>query len=769
LSKQHKNRISIRFVKIFLSYVFVVVILMTIMSSTLYGKIISVLEHEVETYNLNLLDKMTEQLEKEIIQMQNIAITITTNNSFSTFMLKNDAYDMANSINFLRDLKFTHPYIYDIALYYFIVPDKLFTTKGINNLDTFFDFSYKYENWSKEEFLSSMSGINMPVMRSVEKINNDLYMTYLYPLPLKASKPNMVIMFIVNYSEMDKQVRDTLKAYNGTYFILDENDRLIASSTAQDRIEPVELLKGVDIPSLDNAVSKVEILGKEYTVIKYTSGFNYWTHVTVIPTEQFMSIVDNSLRSLKIGTGIIFILGLGMALVFASQNYKPLKRILSSLRQIALTKQVPVLGDEFEYITRIIDKVTSENSGLQNMLSSAKNSLKENILLALLQGKHLKDGEFNKLIEGSEIDFSRPYFSVMTFLIDNYKNFIKENSKNVQELVLLGIINAIEELSLEVGCAYATDLINGTGIVLIVNLDAGKNNIDNLKDIAVRAKDLFMKKFDISLTVGIGEIFDNISMINTSFVQAEHAASCRFLQGRGKVFLSDVLNGSNEENLSYYLDKQSQLVSEVKKTNIQGVETVLSEIVSQIKSCALSIETTRVVCAGLVNTVSKIIYELSVDFSNVSSLKIKGLAVKNFETIDEFTDCIMKICSNICRHIENQKSSRKSDLINEILEYVDKNYFDSNLSLKVIGEEFNISPSYITNYFKKHIGYSLMNYIDIIRMEKVKELLKTTDNSIKDIRQQAGYIDEANFLRKFKHKEGMTPSQYRNICGRKSV
>ena len=46
-------------------------------------------------------------------------------------------------------------------------------------------------------------------------------------------------------------------------------------------------------------------------------------------------------------------------------------------------------------------------------------------------------------------------------------------------------------------------------------------------------------------------------------------------------------------------------------------------------------------------------------------------------------------------------------------------------------------------------------------MDCAKELLINSDMQIKDIVAQIGYIDVANFVRKFKTYEGVTPGQYR--------
>ena len=50
-----------------------------------------------------------------------------------------------------------------------------------------------------------------------------------------------------------------------------------------------------------------------------------------------------------------------------------------------------------------------------------------------------------------------------------------------------------------------------------------------------------------------------------------------------------------------------------------------------------------------------------------------------------------------------------------------------------------------------------------IRMEKAKELLNTTEYSMKEICSMCGYSDPNYFSRSFKKNVGVTPTEYKNV------
>ena len=98
--------------------------------------------------------------------------------------------------------------------------------------------------------------------------------------------------------------------------------------------------------------------------------------------------------------------------------------------------------------------------------------------------------------------------------------------------------------------------------------------------------------------------------------------------------------------------------------------------------------------------------------------------------------------------------------IREILVKVEKNLSQS-LTAMTLAQQYNVSPSYLQNLFKKEVGVSLAKYVKNARMQKSLELLKTSHLRIQEILTKIGVSEETHFLRDFKKKFGKTPTQYR--------
>lgn len=89
-----------------------------------------------------------------------------------------------------------------------------------------------------------------------------------------------------------------------------------------------------------------------------------------------------------------------------------------------------------------------------------------------------------------------------------------------------------------------------------------------------------------------------------------------------------------------------------------------------------------------------------------------------------------------------------------------------NMTMQEIGDSFSYNPNYLSNLFRRETGLSLKQYIISARMDLAKEYLLLTDLPIQAIAQRVGYHDEKYFMKVFKTREILTPTDYRNAYSR---
>jgi AraC-like DNA-binding protein len=98
----------------------------------------------------------------------------------------------------------------------------------------------------------------------------------------------------------------------------------------------------------------------------------------------------------------------------------------------------------------------------------------------------------------------------------------------------------------------------------------------------------------------------------------------------------------------------------------------------------------------------------------------------------------------------------------EAIRFEMRRNIEKEIDLKMLAEKHRVSYSFFRKMFKKYTGVSPGQYHLQLRITRAKELLISTDKSIKTISYELGFQSIFYFSNMFKKKEGITPSHFRN-------
>lgn len=104
--------------------------------------------------------------------------------------------------------------------------------------------------------------------------------------------------------------------------------------------------------------------------------------------------------------------------------------------------------------------------------------------------------------------------------------------------------------------------------------------------------------------------------------------------------------------------------------------------------------------------------------------------------------------------------SSAENVLDEVLYYIQHNYHN-NLKLESIASLFGYNSSYLGKLFTRKTGCSFNTYLDLIRIEASKKLLKDHTFKVYDIADQVGYRNVDYFHKKFKKHVGQSPAEFR--------
>lgn len=108
------------------------------------------------------------------------------------------------------------------------------------------------------------------------------------------------------------------------------------------------------------------------------------------------------------------------------------------------------------------------------------------------------------------------------------------------------------------------------------------------------------------------------------------------------------------------------------------------------------------------------------------------------------------------------KDSFNDPIIVFVIDFLDSHIFE-DFTTKDIAKALNFSVSHITSYFKTRTHYSIIEYFNILKIEKARTLLKDASMNIAQISRELNFCDQHYFSTVFKKYMKMTPREYRRI------
>lgn len=97
--------------------------------------------------------------------------------------------------------------------------------------------------------------------------------------------------------------------------------------------------------------------------------------------------------------------------------------------------------------------------------------------------------------------------------------------------------------------------------------------------------------------------------------------------------------------------------------------------------------------------------------------------------------------------------------IHKVINHIKINYMHK-VTLEEAAELVFYTPQYLSKIFSEETGYTFIQYLNHIRVDRSKQLLIKEDLSHVQIAYMAGFADQSHFSRSFKKVIGMSPKAY---------
>lgn len=726
---------------------YLIILLVTIViSSIAYIISAKTIENDIQNYNLALIKQTKETVEKRLKELWQLSYQISQSEDFIRILFAgnrlNLEYRLDNILRIFKDLNifkslnnfFDHYYIY------------LKNSNSIIDFNSIYDpdFYYKeiasYDNMSYDEWYNNILNSNqhrmfIPSSPVKLQISAKKYNMITYALTIPESVANAKIVFLIGENQILSLFNNLKISGLEQFYIIDSHNNIITQTGSQ-----TGFIKKLPYVPTKEGISYDTLNGKRIVVASTKSEMIDWTYNIIIPREIFLQKV-NYIKNFYLTIEIVaIVIGILIAVLFSYRNYIPIRKIIEFIRNKKGDDGFKSTATGYDYIKYSILSSFDEANSLKSMLENYKGLLRTNYIIKLIKGEAPEQENKREISDSLGVNLDFKSFAVIVLQVENINISSLESGLDFNNIVS----NKLSSISEKPDSFYFIELETGKYIAAFCFATENEKEIVNrINFITDAIKQYCLSVFGLNIKIAVGKIVYSVKEIPYSFSYAE----------------KELKNGSSMSIQIYYypVNIETQLSNKAVSGNIDDVLILLEEIyVMNFTTLDLSYQMAQYLFFAIMNTVVNVIYEIDM---NIGYNPLQALSA--FTNVDKMYDFTRDVFKDICKWVNEKKVNRHIKANKEIINFIDNNYNNMNLSLSMISEKYNMAMSSIYKIIKEQTSEGFVDYLNMCRLNKAKQLLEDTRLLISEIAKNVGYQSDNSFIRIFKKYFGITPGQYR--------
>ena len=482
-----------------------------------------------------------------------------------------------------------------------------------------------------------------------------------------------------------------------------------------------------------------------------------WLYVNVYSLDQIYYRSDQIIRAGLGMTLLIILVGAFCAVLFSFGIYRPIRKLRDEIRNLdAGSNDRSRTKNEIVYLSGAFSEIRKKNLSLKESLSESEVSVRRNAINNLFHGESLKEKERDILVSF----FPHNHFMVCMISMDDFvryqNNTTHEERKHHREIIY-------EQLKNAVPANYSMDSVryNMSSIALLLNIK--DYDSDQVKELVKSCMQLMQNNYykitKESLSVGVSQVHRYFEGVKICMDEACEALKQRIINGRNQVFFYQ--RPKNQLIFEGY-PYEKRIMNNLEIGDTDKVKLELGNLVTHMKSQDyIPVDNVMLVFNQLIGAI--LIY---ITLSEYNIAEILGGSQSNLyaslaeiETIDEIENFLAMVYAKIIAY-QNGAVDEQQDHVKTILRYIRKNY-KNDIDFENLAKEIGISYSYARKIVKEKTGKSIIDNLNLVRIEKAKALLENESLSIAEISAAVGYHNIQSLYRFFNKFEGVPPRNYK--------
>lgn len=699
-------------------------------------------ERDSKNFNDYLFHNIAAAANTVVRDMNQMKISLQKNDIINDFLRsdKTDVFKKEITYEAVRELKsFSSMSMnIDLSFIYLQEIDSVIYEGGVISSYAFYEMwfsgdSLSYEEW-KAELLSETTEryLLFDGQNGAEKPIEYLSLIF------RASYDNSAVGVIMcNKQNMMSGLEKIKWQKDCRIFIFNPHGRLVVSNLDDGEELPAsvsDILK-----SRDNSV---EIFQSECVIAN-----NKWQTVVTIQKDELVYGL-RMIRWVIIIVLICSVIVLALMITyFVRHNYRPAQRVFALLKMTGNDQQMDVAYNR-------ISAILSKNKYMSEEIQKREKTLIDSYLTSRLKG-----GYFNQKIN---FRFAGTGFAVLIFQIRDMACFFSDVtlSENEKRYHLNFVIENVISEKLSMASIHSYFLTVDNRYVGIANAE-GPLDMAALNQAVSEGIEFINENFEIQLCYALSQPQESSGELVHAYQQAENVMDyiCFYECYESMSFrqFTDLIHA--ETGISF---KENIFSGMVQNGQTDKACSVVEGVFSHIaENRDISIDQVYFVAMQIISIVEKINSHCLLEETVTSGNSILYQNLKQQHTLKAVGNYVKQYTYQVCEEMHAMLAEKRSAVnIRAVLTHIRESYSDQNFNLNAAALHFGITPAYLSKQFKKKTGIAMIDYINILRVERVNELLRGKQYSLEQALEMSGFTNERTYFRVKKKVSEMNVAEY---------
>lgn len=472
-------------------------------------------------------------------------------------------------------------------------------------------------------------------------------------------------------------------------------------------------------------------------------------YVLVLPVKESLSQLATLKNIVLLLMLAAIAVGIMLAMVQAVRKGRPAEEALQAL---APDGEVP---ERYANLGTAVSEIVKKHENVLQEIEENKITLKKNFFDELLKAEFSTEAQLRSSAAKAGVDIDNQFYQTAYIQLFAENDFTTVDDQTMNEIRVLSRImkNHLREICGNNVWFHKKNFNSEIAVFAIDNME------EDVFDLIRQTKEWVMGECHIEITSGIGGTCNNLLLIWRSMEEARIALENCTKDNPVVSYRAELIN---RDECYFPSIAEDKLEESIRSGQWQETKDILALL--ETENCI-----NRKLRRNQFIKLNQKFMEVLGGACSREELQEKAFWINEVLMQpeipeQEYFQRLRQLYRKVCNDNVEKKQEQKSQMVEEIKDYIRVHYCESDMGLTRVGSEFRVSESYLSTLFKEQSGGNFGDFLETLRIEKACELLQDKTITVNEVAEEVGYNSVQSFRRAFKRVKGVSPKEQREKC-----